>query len=108
MLPLHETLPCVHPQLRRKTPPSQGEYVFTVYVELRDKTSSYIGHNFHPSANKMLIFAIKLLQQGGVLSLIDCTLIEEPDASDEECKFTATVTECFHVVGHTGSSYWLI
>lgn len=28
--------------------------------------------------------ALAILQQGGVLSLIDCTLIEEPDASDEE------------------------
>lgn len=28
-----------------------------------------------------------LLQQGGVLSLIDCTLIEEPDTSDEEGEF---------------------
>ncbi|KAF3695608.1 Ras-specific guanine nucleotide-releasing factor 2 [Channa argus] len=28
----------------------------------------------------------KLSKQGGVLSLIDCTLIEEPDASDEESK----------------------
>ncbi|XP_019120004.1 ras-specific guanine nucleotide-releasing factor 2 isoform X3 [Larimichthys crocea] len=27
---------------------------------------------------------LHLLKQGGVLSLIDCTLIEEPDASDEE------------------------
>lgn len=31
----------------------------------------------------MLIF---LSQQGGVLSLIDCTLIEEPDANDEDGK----------------------
>uniref|UniRef100_A0A4W6CAU7 Ras protein specific guanine nucleotide releasing factor 2 n=1 Tax=Lates calcarifer TaxID=8187 RepID=A0A4W6CAU7_LATCA len=29
---------------------------------------------------------LHLLKQGGVLSLIDCTLIEEPDASDEESK----------------------
>ncbi|XP_058491097.1 ras-specific guanine nucleotide-releasing factor 2-like isoform X3 [Solea solea] len=29
---------------------------------------------------------LHLLKQGGVLSLIDCTLIEEPDASDEEAK----------------------
>uniref|UniRef100_A0A672YJH5 Ras protein specific guanine nucleotide releasing factor 2 n=1 Tax=Sphaeramia orbicularis TaxID=375764 RepID=A0A672YJH5_9TELE len=29
---------------------------------------------------------LHLLKQGGVLSLIDCTLIEEPDASDEEVK----------------------
>ncbi|KAF6730111.1 Ras-specific guanine nucleotide-releasing factor 2 [Oryzias melastigma] len=28
----------------------------------------------------------KLSKQGGVLSLIDCTLIEEPDANDEESK----------------------
>lgn len=50
----------------------------------------------------MFIFAVKLLQQGGVLSLIDCTLIEEPDASDEESKFTASMKQ------HTGSFYWLI
>ena len=25
-------------------------------------------------------------QTGGVLSLIECTLIEEPDASDDDCK----------------------
>uniref|UniRef100_A0A8D2ZWW4 Ras protein-specific guanine nucleotide-releasing factor 2b n=1 Tax=Scophthalmus maximus TaxID=52904 RepID=A0A8D2ZWW4_SCOMX len=29
---------------------------------------------------------LHLLKQGGVLSLIDCTLIEEPDATDEESK----------------------
>ncbi|XP_071775244.1 ras-specific guanine nucleotide-releasing factor 2 [Centroberyx gerrardi] len=29
---------------------------------------------------------LHLLKQGGVLSLIDCTLIEEPDASDDESK----------------------
>ncbi|XP_016898396.2 ras-specific guanine nucleotide-releasing factor 2, partial [Cynoglossus semilaevis] len=29
---------------------------------------------------------LHLLKQGGVLSLIDCTLIEEPDAADEETK----------------------
>lgn len=29
---------------------------------------------------------LHLLKQGGVLSLIECTLIEEPDASDEESK----------------------
>ncbi|KAM6930470.1 ras-specific guanine nucleotide-releasing factor 2 isoform 4-T4 [Xenentodon cancila] len=29
---------------------------------------------------------LHLLKQGGVLSLIDCTLIEEPDANDEESK----------------------
>ncbi|XP_072288743.1 ras-specific guanine nucleotide-releasing factor 2 isoform X3 [Eucyclogobius newberryi] len=29
---------------------------------------------------------LHLLKQGGVLSLIDCTLIEEPDASEEESK----------------------
>nr|XP_057926915.1 ras-specific guanine nucleotide-releasing factor 2 isoform X2 [Doryrhamphus excisus] len=29
---------------------------------------------------------LHLLKQGGVLSLIDCTLIEEPDAGDEESK----------------------
>ncbi|XP_046871388.1 ras-specific guanine nucleotide-releasing factor 2 [Hypomesus transpacificus] len=29
---------------------------------------------------------LHLLKQGGVLSLIDCTLIEEPDAADEEAK----------------------
>ncbi|XP_028314047.1 ras-specific guanine nucleotide-releasing factor 2 isoform X1 [Gouania willdenowi] len=29
---------------------------------------------------------LHLLKQGGVLSLIDCTLIEEPDANDEETK----------------------
>lgn len=58
--------------------------------------------------NLLLIFAIKLLQQGGVLSLIDCTLIEEPDASDEECKFNTSVRQCVHVGCHTGTSYWLI
>ena len=55
-----------------------------------------------------LIFAVKLLQQGGVLSLIDCTLIEEPDASDEECKFATSMKQCAHNGRHTGSSYWLI
>uniref|UniRef100_A0A8C4NYW0 Ras protein-specific guanine nucleotide-releasing factor 2b n=1 Tax=Dicentrarchus labrax TaxID=13489 RepID=A0A8C4NYW0_DICLA len=40
---------------------------------------------------------LHLLKQGGVLSLIDCTLIEEPDASDEECKFTASTQQCFHL-----------
>lgn len=25
-------------------------------------------------------------QTGGVLSLIECTLVEEPDASDDDCK----------------------
>ncbi|XP_076125938.1 ras-specific guanine nucleotide-releasing factor 2 [Alosa pseudoharengus] len=34
---------------------------------------------------------LHLLKQGGVLSLIDCTLIEEPDASDEESKNTGQV-----------------
>uniref|UniRef100_A0A3Q3WPI4 Ras protein-specific guanine nucleotide-releasing factor 2a n=1 Tax=Mola mola TaxID=94237 RepID=A0A3Q3WPI4_MOLML len=29
---------------------------------------------------------LHLLKQGGVLSLIDCTLIEETDASEDECK----------------------
>lgn len=27
-----------------------------------------------------------VLQQGGALSLIECTLIEELDASDEDCE----------------------
>ncbi|KAJ8262967.1 hypothetical protein COCON_G00154240 [Conger conger] len=34
---------------------------------------------------------LHLLKQGGVLSLIDCTLIEEPDANDEEAKTTGQV-----------------
>uniref|UniRef100_A0A3Q2CWA2 Ras protein-specific guanine nucleotide-releasing factor 2b n=1 Tax=Cyprinodon variegatus TaxID=28743 RepID=A0A3Q2CWA2_CYPVA len=34
---------------------------------------------------------LHLLKQGGVLSLIDCTLIEEPDANDDECKKTGQV-----------------
>ncbi|XP_035235482.1 ras-specific guanine nucleotide-releasing factor 2 isoform X1 [Anguilla anguilla] len=34
---------------------------------------------------------LHLLKQGGVLSLIECTLIEEPDASDEESKTTGQV-----------------
>ncbi|KAJ3603678.1 hypothetical protein NHX12_028422, partial [Muraenolepis orangiensis] len=34
---------------------------------------------------------LHLLKQGGVLSLIDCTLIEEPDTSDEESKSGSTV-----------------
>ncbi|KAM8866612.1 ras-specific guanine nucleotide-releasing factor 2 isoform 4-T4 [Synchiropus picturatus] len=34
---------------------------------------------------------LHLLKQGGVLSLIDCTLIEEPDASDEESKVSGQV-----------------
>ncbi|XP_041956301.1 ras-specific guanine nucleotide-releasing factor 2 isoform X2 [Alosa sapidissima] len=34
---------------------------------------------------------LHLLKQGGVLSLIECTLIEEPDASDEESKNTGQV-----------------
>ncbi|CAL8296275.1 unnamed protein product, partial [Gadus morhua 'NCC'] len=34
---------------------------------------------------------LHLLKQGGVLSLIDCTLIEETDASDEESKSGSTV-----------------
>jgi len=50
---------------------------------------------------------ILLLQQGGVLSLIDCTLIEEPDASDEEGTLATSTKHC--VSGrHTGRSYWLI
>ncbi|XP_034727738.1 ras-specific guanine nucleotide-releasing factor 2 isoform X1 [Etheostoma cragini] len=34
---------------------------------------------------------LHLLKQGGVLSLIDCTLIEEPDASDDESKASGQV-----------------
>uniref|UniRef100_A0AAY4C0D9 Ras protein-specific guanine nucleotide-releasing factor 2a n=1 Tax=Denticeps clupeoides TaxID=299321 RepID=A0AAY4C0D9_9TELE len=34
---------------------------------------------------------LHLLKQGGVLSLIECTLIEEPDANDEEAKNTGQV-----------------
>ncbi|XP_018615571.1 ras-specific guanine nucleotide-releasing factor 2 isoform X2 [Scleropages formosus] len=34
---------------------------------------------------------LHLLKQGGVLSLIECTLIEEPDASDEESKTSGQV-----------------
>ncbi|XP_030647409.1 ras-specific guanine nucleotide-releasing factor 2 [Chanos chanos] len=34
---------------------------------------------------------LHLLKQGGVLSLIECTLIEEPDASDEDSKNTGQV-----------------
>ncbi|MGH0143861.1 UNVERIFIED_CONTAM: hypothetical protein FKN15_001557 [Acipenser sinensis] len=34
---------------------------------------------------------LHLLKQGGVLSLIDCTLIEEPDASDDDAKGTGQV-----------------
>ncbi|KAJ8285542.1 hypothetical protein GJAV_G00028000 [Gymnothorax javanicus] len=34
---------------------------------------------------------LHLLKQGGVLSLIECTLIEEPDASDEESRTTGQV-----------------
>ncbi|XP_039615201.1 ras-specific guanine nucleotide-releasing factor 2 isoform X3 [Polypterus senegalus] len=34
---------------------------------------------------------LHLLKQGGVLSLIECTLIEEPDASDDEGKVTGQV-----------------
>ncbi|XP_072243728.1 ras-specific guanine nucleotide-releasing factor 2 isoform X3 [Leuresthes tenuis] len=34
---------------------------------------------------------LHLLKQGGVLSLIDCTLIEEPDANDEESKSSGQV-----------------
>ncbi|KAI3372026.1 hypothetical protein L3Q82_006896 [Scortum barcoo] len=34
---------------------------------------------------------LHLLKQGGVLSLIDCTLIEEPDASDEDSKASGQV-----------------
>ncbi|KAJ8380671.1 hypothetical protein SKAU_G00014490 [Synaphobranchus kaupii] len=34
---------------------------------------------------------LHLLKQGGVLSLIECTLVEEPDASDEEAKTTGQV-----------------
>ncbi|XP_023698989.1 ras-specific guanine nucleotide-releasing factor 2-like isoform X2 [Paramormyrops kingsleyae] len=34
---------------------------------------------------------LHLLKQGGALSLIDCTLIEEPDASDEEPNSTGQV-----------------
>lgn len=43
----------------------------------------------------MQTLAISLLQQGGVLSLIDCTLIEEPDASDEEGESTAAGAAVF-------------
>ncbi|XP_043965169.1 ras-specific guanine nucleotide-releasing factor 2 isoform X1 [Gambusia affinis] len=34
---------------------------------------------------------LHLLKQGGVLSLIDCTLIEEPDATDDESKTAGQV-----------------
>ncbi|MED6285348.1 Ras-specific guanine nucleotide-releasing factor 2 [Characodon lateralis] len=34
---------------------------------------------------------LHLLKQGGVLSLIDCTLIEEPDANDDEPKTAGQV-----------------
>ncbi|XP_036454222.1 ras-specific guanine nucleotide-releasing factor 2 [Colossoma macropomum] len=34
---------------------------------------------------------LHLLKQGGVLSLIECTLIEEPDASDEDSKTSGQV-----------------
>ncbi|XP_026994089.1 ras-specific guanine nucleotide-releasing factor 2 isoform X2 [Tachysurus fulvidraco] len=34
---------------------------------------------------------LHLLKQGGVLSLIDCTLIEEPDANDEDSKTSGQV-----------------
>ncbi|KAI2664409.1 Ras-specific guanine nucleotide-releasing factor 2 [Labeo rohita] len=34
---------------------------------------------------------LHLLKQGGVLSLIECTLIEEPDASDEDAKNSGQV-----------------
>lgn len=42
-----------------------------------------------------------VLQQGGVLSLIDCTLIEEPDNNDEEGESSWIPLE------HAGSSHWL-
>lgn len=32
-----------------------------------------------------------LSQTGGVLSLIECTLIEETDASDDDCKLNSAV-----------------
>lgn len=35
------------------------------------------------------------LQQGGVLSLIDCTLIEEADTNDEEGEFDWLGAEAF-------------
>lgn len=42
-----------------------------------------------------------VLQQGGVLSLIDCTLIEEPDNNDEEGESSWITDE------HAGTSRWL-
>lgn len=38
------------------------------------------------NANIMDKLVLHTFQQGGVLSLIECTLIEEPDASDEDCE----------------------
>lgn len=40
-------------------------------------------------------------QQGGVLSLIDCTLIEEPDNNDEEGEWSWSPVE------GAGSSPWV-
>lgn len=42
-----------------------------------------------------------MLQQGGVLSLIDCTLIEEPDNNDEEGEWSWVTLE------HAGGPPWL-
>lgn len=41
-----------------------------------------------PNLGKIQLLNEKLVcfQTGGVLSLIECTLIEEPDASDDDCK----------------------
>lgn len=95
MFPLYEALPRLHTQLRGEATSPQGEKTLTSADKKLKKLKVTLDWS-------LCIFS--LLQQGGVLSLIDCTLIEEPDASDEECK----LKQCVHVNRHTSSSYWLI
>lgn len=91
MLPLHQTFPGVHTQLRREASPPQGEHSITAAI----KSGFFF---WDEKANNV---SVLVLQQGGVLSLIDCTLIEEPDNNDEEGESSWIALE------HAGSSHWL-
>lgn len=78
---LYETLPCLHSELWGKAAPAEGDHTLTCAVQ------QYLSEEIHfVTFVCIFFFYLKLLQQGGVLSLIDCTLIEEPDANDEDCK----------------------
>lgn len=83
---------------------SHGNYVYKLEYLFLDYISVYLGSALL-EVNSLLFWIMCFfhhvlccdpLQQGGVLSLIECTLIEEPDASDEECEclfiFTSPTT----------------